>query len=200
MGTGVTDLIVSDELLIELTGWSEIQIKGWFGGFRPTQEQQNIRKEWLSNLRHSNPLGIFAKGFYKLLGPIQETDRTKSEVPLASPSLKHLILEVDKYNDTVNNVNVLDQLKDIGNPINFSDRSKMLDALRLVREDLVRAIKTERVLRENPKFRPERFVDNIAAIRALQISDQASSYGKYFDEVMQVAIGVQSELKAIFKG
>jgi hypothetical protein len=200
METGVTDLLISDEVLIKLTGWSEIKIKGWFGGFRPLQEQQDIRKEWLSVLRRGNPLGIFVKSFYETLGRIQKIDRTKSEVPLASPSLKHLILEVDKYNDTVNNVNVLDQLKDIGNPINFSDRLQMVDALRLTREDLVRAIKTERILRENPNFRPEKFADNIAAIRSLQISDQASSYGKYFDQIMQVAVGVQNELKTIFKG
>ncbi len=46
METRVTDLLISDALLIELRGWSEIKVKDWSGGFRPSQEQQNI---WLHN-------------------------------------------------------------------------------------------------------------------------------------------------------
>lgn len=77
------------------------------------------------------------------------------------------------------------------------DREKVIDALQLTREDIVRAIKTERILRENPNFRPEEFSNNISALKAMQISDKANSYGKYFDETMQVAVSIQDELKRL---
>ena len=46
-------------------------------------------------------------------------------------------------------VNLADQLVEAGNPIKLNDRGTVIDALRITRAGLVRALKTEKILREN---------------------------------------------------
>ncbi|MGK7892112.1 MAG: hypothetical protein AB4372_00250 [Xenococcus sp. (in: cyanobacteria)] len=197
----VKNLLIDDKYLIGLMGWTDVIFKGPFEGALKNSENCTVALGCLKTLRKGPRL--FKKSFYKDLRYEEQdhyaSSRSYPDIPLSSSSLRHLVLEVDKYNITVNNINVLDQLKDVGNPVNFSDREQLLDALKFTRENLALAIKTERILRENPSFRPEKFTNNIAAMKAIEISNQASSYGQYFDEVMQVAVSVQTELKSIFQ-
>lgn len=184
---------------MELTGWKEVDFLGPFGGSLKLEEQKEIRENGLKLLRR----GLIV--LEQLTGPLYYNsffqkkfmNRSTKNIPLASSALKHLVWEADKFNNTANNVVVLDKLKEVGNPVQFLDREKVIDALQLTREDIVRAIKTERILRENPNFRPEEFSNNISALKAMQISDKANSYGKYFDETMQVAVSIQDELKRL---
>lgn len=204
-------LFISDDFMTELMGWKEVCFLGPFGGSLKPQEQEKCREDnfrflrrgpILVDLQKSLAYSIYHffnhRAFCSDPGPSAMTKRSTKNIPLASVALRHLILEADKFNNTANNVVVLDKLKAVGNPVQFSDREKVIDALQLTREDIIRAIKTERILRENPNFRPEQFSNNIAALKAMQIRDKANNYGKYFDETMQVAISIQNELKSLF--
>ncbi len=108
--------------------------------------------------------------------------------------LRKLFGEVKKHNKIVKDIHVLDQLRDAGNPVGLSDREQVLEALRLTRDHLVRAFRTERILRENPDFRPEQFSFDLTAYHALQVSEKASDYGQLLDVALQVGAEVQEEM------
>ncbi len=103
-----------------------------------------------------------------------------------------LFAEVDKCNRAILDIDVVDQLQDAGNPIKLESRESAIAALRMTRNDLVRALKTERILRENPHFHPDRFDVDVTAFEALQMGDRAQEYARTFDTTLQIAIDVQS--------
>jgi len=117
---------------------------------------------------------------------------------------KHLINlfdDVDRYNGIIRAIEINDKIEDAGNSgVKIGDRSKDIQALQLIRDDLVRALKTERIFRQNKKFvatNSELFATNLIALNALQISDRASEQGRLLNEALQVALGVQSEMKKL---
>ena len=63
--------------------------------------------------------------------------------------LKNIFKEVAKFNAVVENLEILEKLKKAGNKVDVSDRDKVIKALELMKEDLIRALKTEKILREN---------------------------------------------------
>ncbi|MEH2043427.1 hypothetical protein [Nostoc sp.] len=115
-----------------------------------------------------------------------------------------LLDEVDKYHDLVAAIDINDQLAASGNvESSIDDRDKVTAALQLIREDLVRALKTERILRDNKKLlanNQELFVNNLASLRALQVSSQAGEYAQLLNQSLQIAIDVQAEIRKLHKG
>ena len=83
--------------------------------------------------------------------------------------------EINQYYQLILNINTLDELEAVGNPVKLSEREKVLEALRINRENLVRALQTERILRENPQFRPEQFNVDLSGLRSLQATEKATA-------------------------
>lgn len=117
---------------------------------------------------------------------------------------KHLINlfdDVDRYNGIIKAIEINDKIEDAGNAeVKVGDRTKVIQALQLIRNDLVRALKTERILRENKKFvatNSELFANNLRTLNSLQISDRTSEQGRLLNEALQLAIGVQAEMKKL---
>lgn len=108
--------------------------------------------------------------------------------------LSKLFEEVEKHNKIVKDIHVLDQLRKAGNPVGLSDREQVLEALRLTRDHLVRAFKTECILRKYPDFKREQFRIDLTAYHALQVSEQASDYGQFLDAALQIGVEVQEEM------
>jgi hypothetical protein len=81
----------------------------------------------------------------------------------------------------------------------LQSREQVISALSMNKDSLVRAVKTERILRENPQFRPEEFNVDLTALRALQISEQAGEYGQLLSEALNIAVNVQKEMNQIVK-
>ncbi|WP_298905940.1 hypothetical protein [uncultured Nostoc sp.] len=115
-----------------------------------------------------------------------------------------LLDEVDKYHDLVAAIDINDQLAASGNvESSIHDRDQVTAALQLIREDLVRALKTERILRDNKKLlanNQELFVNNLASLQALQLSSQAGEYAQLLNQSLQIAIDVQAEIRKLQKG
>ncbi len=115
--------------------------------------------------------------------------------------LINLFDDVDRYNGIIKAVEINDKIEDAGNAeVKIGDRPKVIQALQLIREDLVRALKTERILRENKKFvatNSELFVNNLRTLNALKISDRTSEQGRLLNEALQLAIRVQAEIKKL---
>lgn len=116
-------------------------------------------------------------------------------------SLKVLLNDVDRYNAVIKAIDINDQIEAAGNPgVSLKERKKVLEALKLTRNDLVRALKTERILRENKKFivsRAELFINNLATLTAMQVSEQASEHGRLLNEALQIALDVQQEMRSL---
>jgi hypothetical protein len=112
-----------------------------------------------------------------------------------------LLDEVDRYHDLIQTININDQLATSGNlQSSINDREKVIAALQLIREDLVRALKTERILRDNKKLladNQELFINNLANLQALQINHEASEYSRILNQSLQIAIEVQAEIRKL---
>ncbi|WP_373534646.1 hypothetical protein [Microcoleus sp.] len=115
--------------------------------------------------------------------------------------LINLFDDVDRYNGIIKAIEINDRIEDAGNAeVKIGDRAKVIQALQAIREDLVRALKTERILRENKKFvatNSELFANNLRTLNALQISDRASKQGRLLNEALQLATEVQAEMKKL---
>jgi len=117
---------------------------------------------------------------------------------------KHLVNlfdDVDRYNAIIKAIEVNDRIEEAGNSkVSINNRLEVIEALKLIRDDLVRALKTERILRENQKFvatNSEMFTTNFRALTALQIGDRASEQGRLLNEALQLAVGVQEEMRKL---
>lgn len=118
-----------------------------------------------------------------------------------------LLDEVDRYNAVIKAIHINDQLeaaetRETSLSESFAllpkaDRQKVIEALTLTKEDLVRALRAERVLRENQSFlvgNPELLATNLRTLQTLQVNDRASEYGRLLNEALQIATGVQEEM------
>ncbi len=121
-------------------------------------------------------------------------------------SLKHrnlirIIDDVDRYNAILKAIDLNDELEAIGNTqVKLNQREQVITAMQLIREDLIRAMKTERILRKNRKFlakHEDLFITNLTALTGLQISDRSSVQGRLLHEALQIATHVQAELKQL---
>jgi hypothetical protein len=116
-------------------------------------------------------------------------------------SLEILLHDVDRYNAVIKAIDINDQIEEAGNPgVSIKERERVIEALQLTKTDLVRALKTERILRENKSFilrNTELFDNNLATLTAMQVSEQATEHGRLLNEALQIALDVQYEMKRL---
>ena len=165
-------LVITEEYLTNLIGENPNRVRYFYTAGRPKEPGDFLIK-----------LGISINGWVKL------------------KSVRRLVKEVDRYSAVIRAVDINDQLEEAGNPgVGLSDREKVIQALGIMKADLLRALKTERILRENKKFiakHPQLFTTNLTALTALQLSDRASEYGRVLDQALQIAVGVQEEMRKL---
>jgi hypothetical protein len=105
-------------------------------------------------------------------------------------NLVRMFEDVKRFNSVIKAIDLNDQIEAVGNPgVRLKNREKVIHALKLAREDIIRALRTERILRENEKFiklNHELFETNLAALTAMQVNDQASEYGQLLNEALQM--------------
>jgi hypothetical protein len=171
---------------------------------RPDLESLRITEEALTDLIGENPNRV--RYFLTFEKPREPGDLIwklgKSSILwLKFKSLRRLIKEVDRYNAVIRAVDINDRLEEAGNQgVGLSNREKVVRALEVMKVDLVRALKTERILRENKRFiakNPQLFSINLTALTALQVSDRASEYGRVLDRALEIAVGVQEEMRRL---
>ena len=114
-------------------------------------------------------------------------------------SLENLLRDVERFNSVVKAIDINDQIEAAGHHgVSITNRSKVIEALNLTRSDLVRALKTERILRENKQFivnNTELFVSNLASLTAIDFAEEATEHGRLLNEALQIALDVQHEMK-----
>ncbi len=116
-------------------------------------------------------------------------------------SLKIILDDVDRYNAVVKAIDINDQIEAAGNlGASIKERKRVVEALQLTRADLVRALMTERILRENKKFivsNTELFANNLTTLIAMQVTEQATEHGRLLNEALQIALDVQYEMRRL---
>lgn len=116
-------------------------------------------------------------------------------------SLEILLKDVERYNSVIKVIDINDQIEDAGNPgVSIREREKVIAALKLTRADLIRALRTERILRENKSFilsNADLFTNNLAALTAIQVTEQATEHGRLLNEALQIALDVQYEMRTL---
>lgn len=115
--------------------------------------------------------------------------------------LSHLLDEIDRFNDMVAAVEILEELGATKTSrLNLDNRQEVIEALHLTRESLICGLMTERIMRKHQQFmarRAEMFSSierNLATLQLLQVSDDASEYGRLLNEAIQIGISVHQEL------
>lgn len=115
--------------------------------------------------------------------------------------LQHLIIETERFNALVQAIEINDQLEDAGNrDLQLQERDTLIQGLQLTRDDLIRAFKTERILRENHQFmadHAELFSGDIASITTLQLNEKATEQSRILREALRIALDVQTEMRKL---
>ncbi|MEA5576279.1 hypothetical protein [Anabaena sp. UHCC 0451] len=116
-------------------------------------------------------------------------------------SLQTLINDVERYNAVIKAIDINDQIEDAGNPtVGIKQRERVIQALSLTKLDLVRALKTERILRENKNFilsNSDFFANDIATLSSMQVTEQATEHDRLLNEALQIALDVQYEMRRL---
>ena len=154
----------------------------------------------LPTLGSSNQLGVMLLIIVPVAVVVGRSLWRKKTCPHA---LTILLDEVEKYHQVVQAIDINDQLTNSGNSqSSISDREKVISALELIREDLVRALKSERILRDNKRLlanNQDLVVNNLANLQSLEVSNQASEYAQLLNQSLQIALDVQTELRKLTK-
>ncbi|MEH2078015.1 MAG: hypothetical protein V7K57_27070 [Nostoc sp.] len=146
-------------------------------------------------------LGVWVGGLTQTILYLIWRSRSKIVKLNMTSSLRILLNDVERYNTVIRAIDINDQIEEAGNPeVLIKERESVLAALKLTKADLVRALKTERILRENKSFilsNTELFVNNLATLTAMQVNEQATEHGRLLNEALQIALDVQDEMKRL---
>lgn len=134
-------------------------------------------------------VGTFIEDFYKII------------VSAKNQKLTKLFDATEKYNTIVKALEITDEIEAVRNHnLNFQNREQVIEALQLIREDLIRALTIERILRKHKRFisaNAKLFASNLNDVTALLINDEASEHGRLLNEALEIAVAVRDEMKRL---
>ena len=113
---------------------------------------------------------------------------------IQTKQISKLVSEAEKLNKLIKNIDILDRLQEVGNPVSLEDREKVMSALKITRKNIARALETERILRQNPDFNPAQFEIDFTDLTGLNITDKAGEYGKYLNSAMDIVMNIEKEM------
>lgn len=116
-------------------------------------------------------------------------------------TLAHLLDEVDRHNDIIQALRVMDQLEAAqSRSPGLPQRPEIIQALQATRQSLLSALVTEKILRHHRSLvnrRQELFTaieTNLAILQTLQVNHQASEYQHFLQEALEIGLAVQQEI------
>ncbi|MEM7065341.1 MAG: hypothetical protein AAF572_19535 [Cyanobacteria bacterium P01_B01_bin.77] len=119
--------------------------------------------------------------------------------------LSHLLDEVDRFNEMIKAVEILDELRqaDRSKRLSLENPDDVKEALHLTRESLVCGLTSDKIMRKHQQFiarRHELFASietNLYSLQALQAEDMAGDYGQLLNEALQVGTRIHQELRQL---
>lgn len=118
-------------------------------------------------------------------------------------TLLHLVDEVDKYNEVIQAVSILDKLEAVGAQVNLINRNEVIEALNVTRDSLICGLRTEKILRENRVLLARRYdlfdniENNLTTLRTLEVNNQANEYGQLLNNALQIGMSVHKEVQKL---
>lgn len=109
-------------------------------------------------------------------------------------TLVNLLMDVKNHNQVIYRIHVLDELSSVGNQVGLEDRKTVVRALKITKNNLIQALKTNKILRCNPGFKPDRFAVDLASIRSLEVKEKSSEYGQLLNDALQIGVSLQDEI------
>jgi predicted nucleic acid-binding protein len=120
--------------------------------------------------------------------------------------LCRLLDEVDRYNEMIAAIRILDELETVNQTAAFNDRSDVLQALQTTRESLLCALMTEKILRKHKRFLARKqelltqLETNLVTLQTLQLTTEANDYGQLLNDALQIALAVKREVDRLNPG
>lgn len=120
---------------------------------------------------------------------------------LTRPHIIQILNQLDQYNDLVKALKLYDELEEAGNlDIKIDNREAVIQALILIRAELIRAFRTEKILKKNKKFIEEHqefFDPNFLALTILQTQEPKTEQSKLLYQAFQLASAVHEQFKQL---
>lgn len=117
------------------------------------------------------------------------------------PTLVALLDELDRYHGALKAAAIVEELAIARNQaINPAERAAVMSAFELTRDDLIRALATDRILRENREVLAidlAQFGDSLTAIQALQTNVQGREYQEILQRTMTIGASVRVEMRKL---
>ncbi|MDJ1170469.1 hypothetical protein PMG71_13615 [Roseofilum sp. BLCC_M154] len=106
---------------------------------------------------------------------------------------------IKDYNSLIEGIDALDEAERSGGTKRLKNKERMMEAFKIMRADLICALRIEKTFRENPKLRSTDFNMNLEPLKIVQMSEEASQYGDLFGQALQIGMSVQEEMQALQK-
>lgn len=112
--------------------------------------------------------------------------------------LHRLYLELQNYNQIIQSIQVKDQIDQVLDQQSNETRSDLLVVLEKIHKNLIKAIKVDRILRENENVvnaNRESLEITFAELQSAEFAAQASRYSEFVDEVVALGISLNKEFE-----
>jgi hypothetical protein len=113
--------------------------------------------------------------------------------------LMSLLDEVDHFNRMIQTLTVLDQFGED----TIGERQSLFTALALTRENLVMAMTTEKLLRENQRLLDQQtsflshLETNLVTLKTIEMNQQAQEYRRVLNEALTINLAVQQQMSEL---
>ncbi|CAD5914779.1 hypothetical protein [Planktothrix agardhii] len=128
-------------------------------------------------------------------------DMIKIWLTLNRPQCVKLLNQIDNYNSIVKALNIYHQIEATEHPqAKLDNQDAIIHALKLIRIELIRGLKIERILKKNKKFiekNPELFDLNFTSLTVLQTEKPTTEQGRLLYQAFEIASEVHQLLKQL---
>ncbi|WRH66251.1 MAG: hypothetical protein RSE13_21915 [Planktothrix sp. GU0601_MAG3] len=128
-------------------------------------------------------------------------DIIKIWLTLNRPQCVKLFNQVDRYNTIVKALSIYNELEATEHPqAKLDNQDAIIQALKLIRIELIRGLKIERILKKHKKFiekNPELFELNFTALTVLQTEKPTTESGRLLYQAFEIASEVHQLLKQL---
>ncbi|MBE9179088.1 hypothetical protein IQ268_10995 [Oculatella sp. LEGE 06141] len=120
-------------------------------------------------------------------------------------ALARLMIEIDKFNDVIRAIDLLDQLKladsGSGGDHSLPNRQEAIEALQLTQTSLMNALQVEKLLRLHQEMNNHRheivvkLEQNLTALMAFEVNNNADDYSRLLNDAVQISLSVHREMR-----
>jgi len=127
-----------------------------------------------------------------------ETSRRTLERLESLKKLRKLFLECENYNKIIKSIHVKDQIGEVLENKKDETRQELLQGLQKIKNNLIKALKLERIMRENADVvgvNRESLEITFAELEYSNMTDNASQYSEFVDDILELRINLNKEFE-----